>query len=258
MKWRALLAIGIAVWAAGAPARGRTDDRTVADRIEKPVREAIEIRQKARRQEDQWRNEKQKRMALYDNLLQEQALLNGHRERLVQEKKALEERIAAKALQLEQVQQISEEIRPYLDDVMVRLRRFLDHDVPFLAEERDRRFDSLERVLAEPDLSVSEKARKLLEALMVEAEYGQTIEVYRESVTIADQPVLVDVFRLGRVALFYQRLTGQACGYYNVAEKAWQPLPDRYNSAVRSAVEIGSDIRPAELVSLPIGRLKGQ
>ncbi len=254
MKWRLMLYVGIAILAIGIPVRGWPSDGTV-ERIEKPVREAIEIRQDAQQQDDRWRKEKQKRLALYDDLLQEQAQLDRERERLEREKKALEARVAAKRSQLAQMQQISEQIRPYLDDVMMRLGRFVDDDLPFLVPERQGRIRKLERVLAEPDVTIGEKARKLLEALMVEAEYGQTIEVYRETLTIAGQSVLVDVFRLGRIALFYQGLTGEDCGFYNVAQRTWQPMPDNYASAIRTAAEIGRKTRPAELVSLPVGRL---
>ncbi len=171
---------------------------------------------------------------------------------------ALSDRIEAKTAQLDRIEQISGQIKPYLHEVMDRLRRFYDNDLPVLPGERQRRIDNLAQMMAEPEAAVSEKLRKIMEALMIEAESGHTIEVYRDTVEIAEQPTLVDIFRLGRIALFYQSLDGRNCGFYNVAEGACQPLPKTDHDAVRAAMEIGAKRRPAELLSLPIGRLKVQ
>jgi hypothetical protein len=44
--------------------------------------------------------------------------------------------IEAKTAQLDRIEQISGQIKPYLHEVMDRLRRFYDNDVPFLPGER--------------------------------------------------------------------------------------------------------------------------
>jgi Protein of unknown function (DUF3450) len=250
-----LLVLVLVLLAAQAPASGRAAGRSVADQVEKPVREAIDIRRKTQRDQEQWRDEKQKRMALYERLQLEQTALKAHREQLKEERQALQARIADKTDQLARIEEISGQIRPFLDEVMTRLARFYAGDAPFLKAERRRRMDNLVRVMAEPDVVVSEKFRKIMEALTVEADYGRTIEVYRDTVDIQGLATLVDVFRLGRIALFYQTLDGRGCGFYNVAESAWQPLPGKYREAVQAAMEIGAKRRPVEILSLPVGRL---
>lgn len=243
------------IMSVSGPLQGRAESHDVEDQINRPVRRAIDIRQKTQKEQEQWRDEKQKRIALYESLQRQQTELKAQQDRLTEDKIARQSRIEAKTEQLERIRQISEQIRPYLQEVMTRLRGFYDSDIPFLADERHRRIDNLTRVMAEPDVTVSEKLRKIMEALMVEAEYGHTIEVYRETVDVAGQATLVDIFRLGRIALFYQRLDGRNCGFYNVAEAIWQPLPDDYDDAVQAAMKIGSKRRPVELLSLPVGRL---
>ena len=240
------------------PVPGQAADRTVTDRVEKPVREAIDIRRETQRNQEQWRHEKQERIALYEGLQQEQTELNGRLEGLMQKKRALQDRIAAKTDQLARIQGISSRINPFLDDVMIRLAQFFANDTPFLKAERQRRMDNLVRLMAEPEVTISEKLRKIMEALMVEAEYGRTIEVYHDTVNIQGQATLVDIFRLGRVALFYQTLDAHTCGFYNVAEGVWQPLPGKYRDAVSAAMDMGAKRRPVEIVSLPVGRLEVQ
>jgi hypothetical protein len=68
--------------------------------------------------------------------------------------------------------------------------------------------------------------------------------------------MLVDIFRLGRVCLLYQSLDHKSCGFYNVAASAWQPLSGAYNRPIAAAMEIGAKRRPAELLTLPLGRIQ--
>jgi hypothetical protein len=68
----------------------------------------------------------------------------------------------------------------------------------------------------------------------------------------------MDVFRMGRLALFYQHLDGGACGFYNIAERKWCPLPEAHQRAILAAMEIGAKRRPAEMLSLPVGKIEVQ
>jgi hypothetical protein len=87
-------------------------------------------------------------------------------------------------------------------------------------------------------------------------EYGNTIEVYQETIVTKDREMLVDIFRLGRIALFFQTLDHKSCGFYNVASAAWQPLPPAYNRMIEAAMEIGAKRRQVELLTLPLGRIQ--
>jgi hypothetical protein len=73
---------------------------------------------------------------------------------------------------------------------------------------------------------------------------------------VGGSAILANIFRLGRIALFYQTLDGKVCGFYNVASAAWNPLPKAYNHTIQSAMDIGTKRRPVELLSLPIGRME--
>ena len=245
--------IVIVVLVTATPGLGQ--EQTVERKVEQPVRQAVDRRQQTRREETAWQDERDNLLNLVGHLQKEQDESKARRTRLRVEKSAVEARIAAKTTQLERIDQIAAQIDPFLHELMARLRRLVVDDLPFLAVERQRRLANLERTLADSDASESERLRKLMEALMVELEYGQTIDVTRETIDLKGEAILVDVFRMGRLALFYQHLDGGACGFYNIAERKWQPLPDPYQGSILAAMEIGAKRRPVELLSLPIGGL---
>jgi len=237
----------------GAPAWLMADE--VTHQIEKPVRKAIDTRQSTQREAEQWRDEREKLLARYDALEQSIGRLTSRKDALTQSNDQARQRIAAKEQQLAHIEQISAGIAPFIVEIINHLRKEVNAGLPFLREERRARLERLTRLAADPEVAVSEKFRKVMEALMVEAEYGNTIEVYQETAAIDGSEILINVFRLGRMNLFYQTLDHQNCGVYNLSAERWETLPDTYNAAIETAIEIGAKRQPVELLHLPLGRM---
>lgn len=252
-----IVSLGI-VLAVSTVAKGYTDTSDFSGKVKKPVREAIDTRQATQHAEEKWRDEKRKLVAVYEQLQQEQKQLQARKDQLEHQIAAAQERIALKEKQLEDIEQISTQITPFLQELAGRLRQLVSGDMPFLTAEREQRIARLTGLMEDPEVSVSEKFRKAMEALLVEAEYGSTIEVYQQTITVDNTPSLVNVFRLGRISLFYQTLDQKRCGFYDVAAAAWQPLPAAFNRSIQTAIEIGSKRRPVELLTLPLGRMAGR
>ncbi len=244
-----LTALQSALWAPASRAAAE------ADQIKKPVAESIRIRQDTQEQEQKWRDDREKLLARHDGLEETKKRLTLQRAALDEKVGGLKSRIAVKEKQLEDTLGIQKEITPMIVALILELQEFVAADLPFLGEERRNRLARLVELRDDPEVAVSEKFRKVLEALLVEAEYGNTIEVYQETITTGGHPLLVDIFRLGRVGLFFQSLDHKSCGFYNVAAASWQPLPGEYNRSVAGAMEIGAKRRPAELLTLPLGRI---
>jgi hypothetical protein len=236
---------------AGSPAKGGDSNQ----RIERPVRESINTRQATQKKEEQWRLEKEKLVARLEQLQQEHGQLERQKEELLSRVRATQGRVAAKEKQLADIEQISSRIRPFLDELILELQSLISDGLPFLKDERRQRIDRLKSVMADPDISISEKYRKVMEALLVEAEFGFTIEAYQETITVEGKTMLADIFRLGRVSLFYQTLDRKHCGFYNVAERGWQSLPLSLNREIQAALDIAAKRRPVELLTLPVGRM---
>jgi len=234
---------------------GRTG---VKRQVEQSVGESVGIRQTIQKQTEQWREEKKALTARYERLEQERAQLEAKENELSKKNTALRQRITGKQKQLQDSARIQAEIAPLIDAQVAELDRHLETDLPFLPEERRQRIDRLEALRLDPDVAVSEKFRKLMEALLVEAEYGNTIEVYQQTVSVADKELLVNVFRLGRIGLFFQTLDGKTSGIFNVAASEWQPLSLSTNRVIRAAIDIGSKRQPVEMLTLPLGRMRVQ
>ncbi|MCJ8499332.1 DUF3450 domain-containing protein [Desulfatitalea alkaliphila] len=224
-------------------------------RVERSVGEAVTLRQQTQAAEEQWREERRSLVAELDALEQAQAQLREQTALLSEAVAAARTRVASKEKQLADIEALSTRIRPFLEDQVDRLAALIATDAPFLPEERRRRLEGLRVMMEDPDTAISEKLRKTMEAWFVEAEYGDTIEVYQQTIALNGNGVLVDIFRLGRLGLFYQTLDGRQCGVYDVAAKAWQPLPDRHNRAIQAALAIGARQKPVELLTLPLGRM---
>jgi hypothetical protein len=150
---------------------------------------------------------------------------------------------------------MSKQIEPFVLGLIAELKSNLSASYPFLMMERTRRIDKLDQIATDPEIPISEKYRKAMEALLIEAEYGYTIETYQETISLNGQALLANIFRLGRLSLFYQSLDQKQCGFFNVATNSWQPLPQSDNLSIRTAVDIAAKRKPVELLTLPVGRL---
>lgn len=247
-----LLMMVICIW---LPAKlpARTND--TQGRIEEPVQNAIHTRQDTQRNAEAFRLEKEKLVARFTQLQKEQTLLKQQQSQLTEKRDATRMRLAKKEKQLADIEQITTQIQPFLKDLVSALRTQVAQDLPFLKNERQRRIAKLETLMSDPEVDASERYRKVMEALLVEAEYGFTIETYQETITVAGRPLLADIFRLGRIALYYQSLDRKEAGFYNVAADKWEPLPAAHTAAVTTAVDIAAKRQPVELLTLPLGRL---
>ena len=227
----------------------------MGEQIREPVRESVEIRKQTQEQNEQWQREKQILTARYDRLQEENRRLEAQVHALEENVAATRSRVERKEKQLADIGQVTDGIEPFLRELAGRIEALMEEGPPFLKEERKQRLERLNEVIAGPDLSVSEKYRKAMEALLVEAEYGNTIEVYQQTIDADGRTLLANIFRLGRTSLFYQTMDRQESGWFNVAENRWETLPKTHNRAIAAAIDIGARRQPVELLTLPLGRL---
>ncbi len=226
-----------------------------SDKIRRPVEQTIEIRQQTQRDEDLWAAEKEKLSAQYEMLLEKHQQLLDRNAGLEKETDYYSAEIKSLTKRIEDAGRISKEMQPYLVAVIDQLKRRLDNDIPFLISERSDRINKLQAISADPEIDISEKYRKTMEAVLIEAEYGNTIEVYPEQITVEGQNVQARIFRLGRVSMFFQSLDQKYSGFYDAFEERWKYLPEKFNRDIGTAVEMGLKRRPVDLVNLPLGRI---
>lgn len=227
----------------------------IGERVREPVRESVETRRETQEKNEAWQKEKRALTARYDRLKGKNKRLEAKKASLEKDVAAADRRIARKKKQLADITQITDSINPFLREMIGRIETVAGEGLPFLKQEREQRIERLYDLMEEPDETTSEKYRKVMEALLVEAEYGNTIDVYQETITVSDRTILANIFRLGRISLFYQSLDQQESGWFNVAEDRWEELPKTHNRAISAAIDIGAKRQPVALLTLPLGRM---
>jgi len=154
--------------------------------------------------------------------------------------------------QIENITFVERQIMPLMLRMTEGLEQFVSADIPFLAEERSTRVQSLRELMDRSDVTTSEKYRRLMEAYGIENEYGWTMEAYRGALDFEDASRDVDFLRLGRVALYYQTLDGSATGMWDVDQGAWVELPSKYRDPIKQGLRIAKKQVAPDLLHLPI------
>lgn len=215
---------------------------------------AIELQQKTQTQADAWNQEREELQARISNLKNRLHYLRFQQEKYASYSGKQEENIRTLGQKQTNLQTLQIELEPYLVTLIQRLQDFVHSDLPFLAEERQRRLAFLRESVEDYNLKTSEKFRRVLEALQVEAEYGNYPEVSMDVIDLDGQSTKVQLLRLGRLAMFYLTLDGQKAGTYDRGKGRWVELPRASALQVKSAMQMVGKSRAMELVNLPIAR----
>lgn len=152
------------------------------------------------------------------------------------------------AQQLREIERTERELTPLMLRMLDSLDKFVSLDLPFLKQERRERVDNLKRLMADPEASVAERYRRLLEAYQIEIDYGRSLGVERAMVEDRE----VDVLRVGRIGLFYLSLDGGQAGRWDPAAKAWQELDDDYLASLKKGLRIAREISAPDTFVLPM------
>lgn len=220
---------------------------------------AISVLRQTQQSEENWAQRKGELKAQYKSLKSEKKMLE--KEKSVAEKQI--EILAARQAEAErkiiETAHVGEKLQDHLDGIIVRLEEKISRDLPFLMLERTERLKRVKETMVQPEADIAEKCRQVMEALKIETEYGQTVEVYPEAIRVDgladDAAVMADILRLGRLALFWRTPDGQHVGCWNRADGQWSLLPDKYRRRVNDAMEMALKHRTIEMVKLPLGRI---
>ena len=157
------------------------------------------------------------------------------------------------SLQLDSVVNIDREITPLMKQMYQSLAAFVAADIPFLKEHRAGQIQRLGEDIGNPSFSVSVKYKKILEAFFEEDQYAQQMQSYPGSVKIDGLETQVNFLRLGRVALYYQRLDGSSSSLLDKTSGHWNKLDDESNTQLNVAINMASDVAVPKLVNFSLG-----
>lgn len=148
---------------------------------------------------------------------------------------------------------IARQMMPLVIRMVDGLQKFVELDVPFSMEERQRRIDFLRSNLDRSDVTIAEKFRQVLEAYKIESEYGRKIDSYKGSVEIDNVERDVNFLRVGRIAFLYQTTDTEISRAWDQNSRTWVPL-DRgeFRNAIMKGLRIARKEASIELLNLPI------
>ncbi len=238
-----------------AASNNEAQEKSKGSRLKKKVDGTIEVQRRIQKNRDEWAEEKSELQARYRTARSNVEYLAKRKENVQKEYHALMERTAELERRLEESDRLENSLQDTLSAVLEKMEVQVGRDLPFLIDERRSRVEMLKTEIVKPDVTGAEKLRKLLEALQIEANYGQNVEVYQQKIELGGDTLFVDVLHIGRVSVFWKTPDGEMVGSFDPASRSWVLLSDKYNRPISEAMEMASRIRPVELIELPLGRL---
>jgi len=199
---------------------------------------------------DQIDDETEKLLGQYRTYKSETESFDAYSKQLATQIQSQAEEIARTNAEMAEIETTTREVLPMMQNMLDTLARFVELDVPFLLAERSKRVAGLKEMMTRADVSVSEKYRRIVEAYVVEMEYGRTIEAYEDKLGGGDDRT-VQLLRIGRVSLLYQTMDGKETGYWDADKKGWVVNND-YQHAFREGVHVAKKMGAPDILLAPV------
>lgn len=151
-----------------------------------------------------------------------------------------------------ELQEVERDVLPLMQEMVDTLADFIGLDLPFKADERVERIETLRETLKDPEQAVASKYRKILEAWQKELDYGNAIGAWRQDLLLGVESRTVDFLHVGRVAMFYQTLDGKESGMWNKAHQRWEIVSASYAPAIRRGIRMAREQAAPDLLDLPV------
>jgi hypothetical protein len=160
--------------------------------------------------------------------------------------------------QLEDFVIVERGIVPLMLEMIDALEQFIRLDMPFQLDERNDRVARLRGNMDKADITVSEKYRQIMDAYLIETDFGRTTETYSDKLNIDGADTQVDFLRVGRILLAYQTRDRARSGFWNKQTQAWEPLPDSYRNDISLGLRIARKQAAPDLLRLPVPAAGGE
>ncbi len=160
--------------------------------------------------------------------------------------------------QLEDFVVVEQGIVPLMLEMIDALEQFIRLDMPFQLDERNDRVDRLRGNMDKADITVSEKYRQIMDAYLIETDFGRTTETYSGNLSIDGGETQVDFLRVGRILLAYQTRDRARSGFWNKQTRQWEALPDSYRNDISLGLRIARKQAAPDLLRLPVPAAGGE
>ena len=213
------------------------------------------LSEKSQSQVNELSTEKDSLLAEWKVVVKQVEGLKIYNEQKRRQIKAQEERMVTLAEQTRQVVVIQRQIPPLMERMADSLEQFVSLDAPFSLDERVKRINQVRATLSDPKVTASEQVRQVLEAYNIEREYGRTIETYEDAIIIDGEEKVVNILRIGRLALMYQLKDQSQAGIWDSEQNDWVEVSG-YRLPVRDGIRMANKTAPLDLLAVPV-KFKG-
>jgi len=144
------------------------------------------------------------------------------------------------------------ELLPLLNKMVDGLDAFVQSDIPFSLDVRQKGIQQLRSSMAGAGSLLSDQYRQIFSLYQIEDGYGRGYEAYTGSLEVDGNTLTVDYLRIGRLGFYYQTKDGKSTAMWNKSQSKWIALPKEYSRHIRKAIRIASKTMAPELIRLPL------
>lgn len=166
--------------------------------------------------------------------------------------KSQADEVASLNEQLSNVAQTKQGLVPLMYHMIDGLKRFNDESMPIKQQQRITRIKNLEALMAQSNVSEAEKFRLVLDAYLIEFEYGSKLGVYQDQIEIEGTLRDVQVLHLGRLALIARSEKNGLYWLWDQNNNQWLAYDSSHTQSLNRAYEVASQRIAPELITLPI------
>lgn len=176
---------------------------------------------------------------------------NKHLQELVDDQERV---ISGMDTQLADALVVQQEIVPLMNDMLDKLERFIELDMPILASERRGTITKLRSLMPDSGVTTAEKYRQIMEAYKSEMDIGSKISTYSDWLETGGQRRKVNFIHVGRILLAYQTEDLTETGFWDRTANppGWAVLPDEYRSHIDQAMRIANKQAAPNLLKVPV------
>jgi hypothetical protein len=155
-------------------------------------------------------------------------------------------------VQIGEVDNVRKSLLPMQLEMIARLEDFVNLDIPFHQRDRADRVSRLKELMDRPDVAPAEKYRQIVEAYLIEAEYGRKLDTYEAKFGEGEDAPVVDYLLIGRVAFLYMSKDENQLGIWNPETKGWEDLPGSYRAELRKAIRMAKEVASPDVFTAPV------
>ena len=226
-------------------------DNTEIEQILVENNENIALSEESQENVDNLSSEKDSLLAEWKVVVKQVEGLKIYNDQKRRQIQAQEDRRVTLSEQTRQVVVIQRQIPPLMQRMADSLEQFVSLDAPFSLSERTKRINQVRATLSDPRVTASEQVRQVLEAYNIEREYGRTIETYEDTIELDGEEKVVNILRVGRLALLYQLKDQSEAGIWNEQNQVWEEVSG-YRIPIRDGIRMANKTAPLDLLAVPV------